>query len=133
MTSFKIIPLASHEHRDVITSSEYCNGETFQTNCLPHEVVVMTSATYGRMRIGKCVQHDLGYLGCKRDVISTLDDKCSGRNRCEFPVTSNEVTEVADCLKELKLYLNASYSCLPSESGQTHNSVSSQFIPIIVV
>ena len=96
----------------IVPPREYCNGESFVTRCPQHEVVVMTSATYGRMQTGRCVQHDLGFLGCQSDVIERLDDKCSGRDRCAFPVTNHEVMEVEGCLKELQLYLNASYKCL---------------------
>ena len=62
--------------------------------CLKNEVIVMTSAVYGRMRIGRCLEnegqqlltalgHDPKYLGCSADVLLLMDKKCSGRNQCE--------------------------------------------------
>ena len=38
----------------------------------------MEVARYGRMRLGRCVKNDLGYVGCFSDVIQILDSKCSG-------------------------------------------------------
>ena len=39
---------------------EYCEGETFQARCEENEVIVMTQARYGRMRLGRCVNMDYG-------------------------------------------------------------------------
>ena len=39
---------------------EYCMLETFHARCKDNEVIVIQSATYGRMKIGKCVKEDLG-------------------------------------------------------------------------
>ena len=41
-------------------NTEYCNDEAFKAECPEGEVVVMTHALYGRMKIGKCVKVDLG-------------------------------------------------------------------------
>ena len=76
----------------------------------------MDTAVYGRMRIGRCVKVNLGFLGCQTDVIETLDKKCSGRTKCEFPVTSNEIKDDVRCLDDLKTYLNATYHCLRGEN-----------------
>ncbi len=54
---------------------EYCNWETFSATCERNQVVLMTSAHYGRMRLGRCVQKtydDQGNqhrLGCAEDII----------------------------------------------------------------
>ena len=32
----------------------------------------MTKARYGRMRVGKCVRGDYGYIGCAADVLGKL-------------------------------------------------------------
>ena len=42
--------------------SEYCIGDTFNPQCSKGEVVAVTSAKYGRMKVGKCVPADLGKL-----------------------------------------------------------------------
>ena len=36
----------------------------FEASCAEDEVVVMTTAQYGRMRPGRCVKKDYGYIGC---------------------------------------------------------------------
>ncbi len=55
---------------------EYCNWETFSAKCEAEgQVVLMTSAMYGRMRVGRCVQHSFDIegnphkLGCAEDII----------------------------------------------------------------
>ena len=46
----------------VLGFDEYCLFETFKANCPNNEVIMMTEAQYGRMRIGKCVKSNLGKL-----------------------------------------------------------------------
>ena len=55
---------------------EYCNWETFTTQCKPGEVVVMTKARYGRMKFGRCIRKTLDAdtkkttdIGCAEDII----------------------------------------------------------------
>ncbi len=53
---------------------EYCEYETFEARCRgPNEVVVMETARYGRMQLGKCVKRDFGFLGCSAEVLSHMD------------------------------------------------------------
>ena len=40
--------------------TEYCQSEVFRAKCLHNQVIMMTHAKYGRMRIGRCVVADLG-------------------------------------------------------------------------
>jgi hypothetical protein len=48
---------------------EYCEREQFEAQCAdPNHVVVIRSAVYGIMRIGRCVQTNFGALGCSADV-----------------------------------------------------------------
>ena len=39
---------------------EYCIADTFSPHCPQGEILMVTSAKYGRMKIGKCVQVNLG-------------------------------------------------------------------------
>ena len=77
--------------------SEYCLSEWFNATCSQDgggggsgvevdHVVVMTTAHYGRMRSGRCVQMKYGQAGCKADVLGHLDEACSGRADCRYPV-----------------------------------------------
>ena len=90
---------------------EYCEFEVFHPGCWKGEVIVMRSASYGRMRIGRCVEANLGYLGCSADVLRAADSKCSGRQTCHVPIPDADFDATKPCYKELKMYLDASYSC----------------------
>lgn len=90
----------------------YCEFRTFNATCREDEVIVMESAKYGRMKIGDCVVADLGYVGCYKDVLDLVDRRCSGRRTCEIRVPDEMLTNTKPCLQELKMYLEASYSCL---------------------
>ena len=48
---------------------EYCLTESFMTACSPDEVIVMSVARFGRMRLGGCVTRNYGNLGCYTDVL----------------------------------------------------------------
>jgi len=72
----------------------------------------METARYGRMRLGRCIKYDLGFIGCSADVRGLADSICSGRRRCEIPLPNEAFDRVNPCLSELKSYLTASYRCL---------------------
>ena len=72
-------------------------------------------ARYGRMRLGRCVEFDLGYIDCYTDVLTRLDKRCSGRRTCEVRIPDAEFEATGPCLKELKTYLEVSYRCVPGK------------------
>ena len=72
----------------------------------------MKTAEYGRMRLGRCVEAGLGYLGCSKDVLSLADAKCSGRQSCDIAIPDKNFDATRPCFKELKMYLEASYTCV---------------------
>ena len=45
--------------------AEVCETETFKAACPPGHVVLMLRGLYGRMRTGRCVDRDYGYIGCQ--------------------------------------------------------------------
>jgi len=61
---------------------EYCQLETFSARCRHGDVIVMTTARFGRMRVGKCIDAserssalqkvDPNSLGCYADVLDRL-------------------------------------------------------------
>ena len=104
---------------------EYCVHEKqFEASCLKNEVIVMTSAIYGRMRMGRCLEdeglkyfaafgNDPNFLGCSEDILQLMDKKCSGKNRCEVRMTfDTDFENIKPCDAALKLYLEASYHCV---------------------
>ena len=99
---------------------EYClTTELFQAKCLRNEVIVMTSALYGRMRVGRCLQsereaplnwNDPRVLGCSADVLPIFDQRCSGRNQCDVKLVSDsDLQQQMPCHSFLKSYLQATY------------------------
>jgi len=96
-----------------VYGGDYCDTETFRAECARDEVVVMRSARYGRMSLGRCVETEMGHIGCHRDVLPLVDRRCSGRRRCELRVPDAELESTRPCLRELKSYFEADYSCVP--------------------
>ena len=92
--------------------TDYCQSEHFNVTCGVHQVVVMQKAKYGRMRIGDCLTGMGGSLGCHTDVLSYMDGKCSGKQKCEVYVAEPELHNTQPCPKDYASYLEASYECV---------------------
>jgi hypothetical protein len=62
---------------------EYCDDKSFVPTCsASDEVIIMEQATYGRMRLGKCVPADyINALGCATNVLPFVEQRCSGRHK----------------------------------------------------
>ena len=95
---------------------DYCEGEKFRPSCLHDEVISMSKAVYGRMKLGRCIKLDMGHLGCNDDVLDLADDMCSGRRNCEILIPDQTFESTKPCL-ELKSYLQASYTCIKGLSN----------------
>ena len=84
-------------------------------------MIVMTSARWGRMKTGRCLEihpnllakngEDLLFLGCSEDVLSVMDSRCSGRSTCDVRVY-DELNDVKPCYPDLTRYLEYSYECV---------------------
>jgi len=74
-------------------------------------VIMMQSAKFGRMRLGRCVDTDI-YIGCAADVLALFDARCSGRRRCEIRIPDPEFAKNKPCPEDLKPYFEASYECV---------------------
>ncbi len=96
---------------------EICESETFSAACAQDEVILAESAQYGRMRLGRCVKTNLGFVGCSTDVLHITDQWCSGRRICRIPITDPRLQNTKPCPKELKSYLEISYQCVKGESN----------------
>ena len=86
---------------------EYCQLESFKAQCSKSELVMMTMAKYGHMRVGKCITEeeaslgiDKKYSGCYRDVLETMHSKCL------------KYFKVEGCLKRLKARTGNSFMCV---------------------
>ena len=96
----------------VADHASFCETETFHATCALDEVIVMTRAQYGRMRISRCVKLDYGHLGCEADVLELADARCSGRRRCEIRIPDHEFAKNKPCPEDLKPYFEAAYKCV---------------------
>ena len=94
--------------------------ETFNATCRRDEVIVMRSARYGRMKIGRCVKGNYGYLGCAADVLSYVDTKCSGRHTCKLVVPDTYLHDSKPCPGDFTSYMEASYACLKGQYIISH-------------
>lgn len=74
----------------------------------------MESAFYGQMRLGSCLEVDVGYLGCQNDVLQLVDIWCSGREMCEVSVPNEDLNDAnkACTVRGLPLFLEVEYSCV---------------------
>ena len=94
---------------------DYCIRELFNVSCpssSPRDVILMTSAKYGRMRASRCINSNNGHLGCLADVTSQLDEACSGRHGCTYPVKDLMDVNPVPCPDDLFSFLIASYACV---------------------
>ena len=91
---------------------EYCHNEEFLAECYDGDVILMTSALYGRMAVGRCVKTDFGFVGCYKDVMSELHERCSGRPYCSVRVPDTKLDNTDPCHVDLKSYLQATYVCV---------------------
>jgi len=76
-------------------------------------VIIIESARYGRMNIGRCMLGAYGNQGCSADVQRFLDSKCSGRQVCRFQVPDPVLYEMKPCPVDFTSYLEATFSCIP--------------------
>ena len=91
--------------------SEICYGDYFNPSCGSDEILLMQQAQYGRMRIGKCIEEDLGFLGCQVNILNHMDGFCSGKRQCNILITRQNIPTTEGCRKGLEKYLDASFEC----------------------
>ena len=86
----------------------------------------MTSGTYGRMEVGKCITQeevsgihgeDPKYFGCKSDVLELLHSKCSLKPMCEIKIPNADLDKTKPCLPGLRFYLQVAYTCVNGNSN----------------
>ncbi|ESO05681.1 hypothetical protein HELRODRAFT_171341 [Helobdella robusta] len=109
----------------VSQAKEYCQFETFNASCPGDQVILMTMATYGRLAVGRCVSRNYGHLGCSSDVINHLDEACTGKSTCLYPVPQLR-NLVQPCPTDLTVYLEAHYVCVLTLLRCSHHIVTVQ-------
>jgi len=102
---------------------EYCQLETFSARCRHGDVIVMTTARFGRMRVGKCIdsgaysadsilKQDDKTIGCYADVLDYADGTCSGKTACDIFVPNRDLLSTRPCFTQLTMYFEAAYQCV---------------------
>jgi len=114
--------LGRHIERRRTLLREYCHNEAFIAECAPDEAIVMTAARYGRMRLGRCVTTTFGYIGCYRDVMDLMAQRCTGYQRCKIPIPDPMLENSITCNPDLKNYLEASYRCIKVITWKTYEN-----------
>ena len=102
-----------------VCSEEFCISEVFQSNCPRDEIIHITSAIYGRKKVGRCLKIEgtldeyllskPGYINCFTDVRHIIEPQCAGQQRCEVTVARIEAD--SGCSKAFKDYLDLEYFC----------------------
>lgn len=101
-------------NQSVADATEYCLSESFNATCSVDEVLLMTSARYGRMHGGRCIKAEFGHIGCSLDAMWKMDEACSGRQQCTFPVTN--LVQMKACPDDVTSFLAASSVCVKASS-----------------
>ena len=94
--------------------AEVCISDEFRASCSSDQVILVTSAEYGRMEVGRCIKKPDEFLGCTNDVLHILDRMCSGKQECNFLLTNDGDIEEANtnCQDFLMKYLRVESTCL---------------------
>ena len=97
---------------------DFCQWQTFNATCNTGQVVLIEHALYGRMRFGRCLDRDYGYLGCSVSVLPYVEHRCSGRRTCQISLPDAYLDNVPKpCPSDLKAYLELSYHCLDGKQN----------------
>ena len=101
-----------------VGDAEYCELDVFQPKCARNEIILMKSAFYGRMSLGRCIKQNFGYMGCTADVLPIMDGFCSGRHTCSVNANDRSLVsaKAGVCPTDVAGYLAPSYTCVKSMS-----------------
>ena len=84
---------------------------------------MMTSAEYGHMEGGRCIEEIASkYRGCSNDVLPLFDKWCSGKQECNIDSMDNELKNMnVNCPKFIIKFTRLQYSCV---KGKLMNFIS---------
>ena len=87
--------------------------EIFNPRCSEDEVVIMQTARYGHIKLGRCIDEDVGRLGCYIEQLSVMDRLCSGKQSCEVAFSDSLMEGEFPCTlsRSFARYLEASFTC----------------------
>ena len=94
-----------------------CNYESFRAQCQPHQVIVMQTSMYGRMRQSRCFVEDEDLSHCASSVMGLTDSLCSGKRQCQIAVPNPDFDNSMACLNSVKGYFEGSYKCMKGKNN----------------
>ncbi|ESN93575.1 hypothetical protein HELRODRAFT_180894 [Helobdella robusta] len=97
---------------DPLVEKEYCQWGKLNISCSPSHVIIIESAIYGRVRVGKCIRDLNKVHNCSWNVGELTDWLCSGRVGCYFDVAQFSMWGVQPCSQELTSNLYIQYRCV---------------------
>ena len=93
-------------------ASETCQLETFTAECT-HEIILMKTAFYGLMQLGKCLSIDSEHTGCLNNVLTYFDKKCSGKRTCSVDSLDKSLVLLnVNCPRQITPYMETTYTCV---------------------
>ncbi|ESN90342.1 hypothetical protein HELRODRAFT_166000 [Helobdella robusta] len=109
--------LPACDQRRLKEPREYCTFKHFNVTCSKlNDVILMTSARYGRMANSQCIMASDASVGCWTEVLHYMDRKCSGKRSCFVRIPNAKMHRQQPCAKDLLTYLEADYQCLTVET-----------------
>ncbi|ESN96081.1 hypothetical protein HELRODRAFT_163112 [Helobdella robusta] len=104
-----------------VVTEEVCQFDEFLAHCSNGQKIFIRNATYGRMKINKCITKEeieafgrLGsdpkYLGCHWDASTLLREQCLLKDNCRLKISEIKLT--TGCSPGLNNYLEVNYECL---------------------
>ena len=95
-----------------VVTRAFCRWQMLDINCTAGHAILVMSARYGRMKVGRCVAKNYGYVGCSVDVVGHMASLCSGRPGCRFEVPDVTLKRLQPCPKDFASYLEINYVCV---------------------
>ena len=77
----------------------------------------MTSARYGRMRLGTCIKSNYG-IGCESDILQAADGWCSAKTTCTIANDRSYMDREVGvpCPEDLTSYIELTHQCVTGTS-----------------
>ncbi|OAF70216.1 hypothetical protein A3Q56_02003 [Intoshia linei] len=91
-------------------SISYCKWDSFIPKCLGNDIIIIQSALYGRMSVGKCLT-SYYQIGCYANVQDYLDFVCTGKTNCSLTIPNKYLDFMHSCRRDLSSYLTVTYQC----------------------
>ena len=102
-----------------VAGKDVCFGDESRVACGREEVIMMTSAEFGHMDGGLCIDEvDPRYRGCSDDVLPLFDKWCSGKQECYFDTRNDELKNIHNnCPKFTVRFARIQHTCIKGKQN----------------